>query len=226
MKKNKSLFSSFKKPIRVVHSLLLLNVFIFTPNAMALPLLNGYALPMPNQFWPNTTSAIFTGTLEQQNSNQGNPDVYCDAQGNNYRLPAAGEILAKHRSLNPWGPSPGVTPGHFSNYENNDITKPRLPNISERAIGAGVINEWGDLDSYDSFKLPGLKQFFWVTETSIIDVNVGRQVINLKGELSDESYVFRDPENNLWSVICVSDIKDPVTIPEPDPDPIPESTQS
>lgn len=126
------------------------------------PLVKAFSLAMPNRFWPNTTSVdpfrYGIGNQIQRETAANNPDVFCEFQGDGYRLPSVGEINSSYRVLNPghtyfnppYSPTirTSLVPGHWANYSENDIGKSRLPNVSGRVVSGSVGNEWGALSSY------------------------------------------------------------------------------
>lgn len=169
----KSINSRFAIAKKYINTLILLSI-ICSNAAIAAPLTNGYALPMPNEFWPYNSTSLQSGTIEQQNSPTNNPDVYC--QQEDYRLPAFNEYSAQYRTAAPYVHTAGLNlKNHWSAFTNNDISQPLLPNTpaNTRLVGGGIIDEWGDLSKYAATTyengnyISGWdKTEFWVTELS------------------------------------------------------------
>lgn len=175
-------------------------LFLSFTNAEAAPQVAGYAVQMPNEFWPDTTSPLSTGDTIQQRSPFTNPDRFCKLKGDNYRLPSIGEFQGALRSTNPWAPNNAAEPGHFSNYVGGDVANPRLPNfdnVADRRVGA-LINEWGPLNVYAN---GWDQQGYWATEP-YSGGQLGRFAINQDGTARSDG-ITAESQNG---VVCVESL--------------------
>ncbi|SET49605.1 hypothetical protein [Thorsellia anophelis] len=120
-------------------------------------------MPAPNNFWRDTTFAG-QGNAIQQKTAANNPDVFCESQGKGYRLPAAGEYNSAQNSFLPYAANAPKSPGHWSTYQDNDITKARKANNGARTVSGSLYNEWGNLSAYGNGWETTVSDRYWVTE--------------------------------------------------------------
>lgn len=130
--------------------------FLFSTSAISVEPIKtttqGYFKPMGpgSDFWPFLPDSYpGFGTLEQQNSPQSNPDVFCQQQGEGWRLVSAGDISNLGRTINLGFPNDvnklntgNILPAHPTNYYGPPLVEEnRIPLL----IGMPLKEKFGEI---------------------------------------------------------------------------------